>query len=246
MADLWRGIDTDNYDQAVSVQRFRSLYDNHGMKFNLVGCQVGADGANYTAVQIANSETAGLWVPFTYEFPWYQGDNPRNSLTRMRHAMSFGRPVSPDIEAPPNVVHPQGAAGLVDLMHQVKDMLVAAGLFWGWYSSPEEWGRLTGNTQEFAGDLSWSATYPYKGLPPEDFMPDWGQYPAFGGLIPVIQQYADKCYDEPTFDMNAMLVPTPPPGPSPEPTPPPPPPRFIDGIGLHWSDGAEERIWTPS
>lgn len=234
--DLWRGIDLDNWDRDVSVDRLVSLRDNHGMRFAIVGCQVGADGNNYTAAQVANSEAAGLWVPFTYEFPWYAGDSIVNSLTRMRHAMTFGRVVAPDIEAPPGLSHPTGAAGMVALMHQVKDMLVAVGLFWGWYSSPSEWRRLTGDTQDFAGDLCWSATYPYKNLPPEDFMPDWTQYPAFGGLVPVVWQYADKCYDEPTFDMNAMLAPvTPPPG--------PPDTGPVDGVGVHYAKGFHQQTW---
>lgn len=201
-----RGVDTDDYDLDVSVARFRNLYDHHGVRFNIVGCQVGADGRNYTAQQIANSHAAGLVVPLTYDFLFYAGEEGSQGLARMTHALGFGLPVAPDIEG---ADHPGGPAAMVALMHKAKALLSAAGLFWGWYSSPPEWSRLTANTQDFTGDKGWTAAYPFSTLtqavlPPPGYLPDFAKYPAFGGLLPVYWQYADTCYDEPGFDMNAM------------------------------------------
>jgi hypothetical protein len=200
-----RGTDTDNYDGAVSVGRFQTLHDLWEVRFNIVGCQVGSDGRNFTATQIANSEQAGLKVPLSYDFLHYAGEGDQAGLERMKHACGFGKPVAPDIEG---ASHPAGHYGMIELMLAAKELLVREGLFWGWYSSPPEWERLTGGTLAFAGDRGWTAAYPFSSattpvLPPVDYMPDFRQYPAFGQTLPLVWQYANICYGEPGFDMNA-------------------------------------------
>lgn len=200
-----RGIDTDNYDGPVTIARFEALRDQHAVGFNIVGCQVGSDGNNYTRGQIRNSRAAGLWVPATYDFLFYAGETDQDSLERMKHAAGFGEPVAPDIEG---ASHPGGHAGMVNLMMQAKDLLKREGLWWGWYSSTEEWDRLTGGTLAFAGDRGWTAAYPFSTatkavLPPEGYMPDFRAFPGFGQTLPIVWQYANICYGEPGFDMNA-------------------------------------------
>jgi hypothetical protein len=202
---MTRGTDTDNYDGPVSVERFRHLYDARDVRFNIVGAQTGADGANYSQVQIDNGRAAGLVVPATYDFLFYRGESGIEGLERMKHAASFGLPVIPDIEGD---AFPLTTAAVVRTMHQARDLLMGmgAGLFWGWYSSKTEWDRITGGTMDFAGDPAWAAGYPFGNgvLPPADFMPDFADLAPFGGLVPHVWQYADTCYDEPTFDMNAL------------------------------------------
>ncbi|HEY8766066.1 MAG TPA: hypothetical protein VIP09_02190 [Dehalococcoidia bacterium] len=197
MTVLLNGIDTDNYDGAVSVARFRSLYDNHAVRFNIIGLEAGMP---FAAVQRDNSLAAGLTAPFAYKFPYWEPDD----VERMKRAAGFGLPVSIDVEYGNGM--PGGWGQTVQRIQECKDVLLAEGRYWGIYSSPSEWERLTGGSMAFAGDNGWSATYPYKNLPPKGFLPDFTQFPAFGGTLSIVWQYADQCYDEPSFDMNAMEV----------------------------------------
>jgi hypothetical protein len=199
-----RGIDTDNWDGDISVARFQTLHDLHQVRFNIVGCQIGVNG-NFTRSQIDNSRAGGLLVPLAYDFLFYAGNTDQKALERMKHAAGFGELVAPDIEGD---AHPGGHAGMIDLMHKAKDLLQSEGRWWGWYSSPPEWQRLRGGTLDFAGDRGWTAAYPFSTatqavLPPESYMPDFAQAPAFGGTRPIVWQYANTCYGEPSFDMNA-------------------------------------------
>ena len=63
-----RGVDTDNYDQVVSVERFRKLHDNHGVRFNIVSLE---RGGPYAPSQKANAEAAGIVVPAGYRFLYW-------------------------------------------------------------------------------------------------------------------------------------------------------------------------------
>jgi hypothetical protein len=200
-----RGIDTDNWDGPVSTGRFQTLHDLWEVRFNIVGCQVGDDQRNYTPQQIVSSEQAGLEVPFVYDFMHYAGKTDAEDLERMKHAAGFGRPVAPDVEGD---AHAGGHLGMIQLLAEAKHQLEREGLFWGWYSSPPEWARLTGGTLAFAGDRGWTAAYPFSSatqavLPPADYMPDFAHAPAFGQTLPIVWQYANICYGEPNFDMNA-------------------------------------------
>lgn len=197
------GADTDNYDGDISVDRFRRFYGNGG-RFNIIGLEAEMP---FALPQRDNSEAAGLVVPFGYKFLYWQDDD----LDRMKEAAEkFQRPIAPDIEYGNGM--PGGVEATVERMAQAKDLLVSLGLFWGWYSSVTEWQRLTGNTQRFAGDRGWTANYPFAKLggppvlPPRDYLPDLSTFQSFGGTTLEVLQYADTCYDEPTWDMNAMRM----------------------------------------
>ncbi len=219
---LLRGIDTDNYDGAVSVARFRNLYDNHGVRFNIIGLEAGMP---YAQVQKDNAIAAGLLVPFAYKFLYWDG----NDLDRMKKAASFGVPIAIDCEYatdwdPKMVVH---------RIHEAKDALVAEGMYWGIYTGAWWWPAKTNNNQDFADDPLWHAAYPFGDgvLPPEGWLPD-GLHVDYGGWqAATVMQYADVCYDEPTFDMNAWQVDDVPP------TPPRPP--YVTHITQTFSDGTK-------
>lgn len=202
---MLRGIDTDNYDGDVSVQRFKNLYDKYEVKFNIVGCQVGQDGKNYTKGQIANSESAGLGVPFTYEFLYWDA----NDTIRMQRAASYGKPVAIDCEYS-NGMNGDPNATLSRIL-LAKETLIREGQYWGIYTGEWWWVPQTQNSTLFSGDKLWHGAYPYNRvgqppiLPPYPYLPDFATARKYGGWTrPFCWQYADICYDEPSFDMNAM------------------------------------------
>lgn len=193
-----RGIDTDNYDGDVSVERFRNLYDNHSVRFNIIGCQVGDDGKNYTNNQKANSLKAGLVVPYHYEFLYWND----NDIGRLQRAAGFGLPVLIDCETERQG---WGSQQYVERIHQGKEALIREGLYGGIYTGEWWWPGHTGNCQDFKNDVLWHAAYPFgsKHLPPEEYVLDFNTFHPYGGWTqPTIWQYADVCYDEPNFDMN--------------------------------------------
>lgn len=195
-----RGVDCDNYDGSVSVERFQSLHDNHGITFNIVGCQVGDDGANYTAIQTANCLAAGIAVPYHYEFLYWND----NDLARLQRAASFGLPVLIDCETTKSGWI---ADQYVERIHQGKEVLIKEGLYGGIYTGEWWWPGSTRNCTDFKDDSLWHAAYPYGGqvLPPEDYLVDFTKFHPYGGWThPTIWQYADVCYGEPSFDMNMM------------------------------------------
>ncbi len=194
-----RGIDTDNYDGDISVARFQNLHDNYGVRFNIVGCQVGSDGKNYTDSQKRNSLEAGIDVPFHYEFLYWND----NDLVRMKRAASFGLPVAIDCEYGNGM--PGGPQATVERIQQAKDALLAEGLYWGIYTGQWWWPGATGNSSQFATDRLWHAAYPYGNkLPPVEFLPDDLSVNYGGWTKADVHQYADTCYDEKGFDMNVM------------------------------------------
>lgn len=194
-----RGIDTDNYDGTVSVQRFRNLYDNHGVRFNIVSMERGgpfADG------QKANAEEAGMIVPACYRFLYWDNQD----LERMREACRMGLPVWIDCEWAQGMAG--GPAATVERIATARDLLKGEGLYAGIYSGRWWWQPFTNDTQVFAGDHGWGANYPFgNNLPPMDYPPDFQRLIHFGGLDFKVWQYANTCYDEPGFDMNAALEP---------------------------------------
>lgn len=233
---LARAIDTDNYDGPVAIEDFQDLHDNSGVMEAIVGCQVGRDGANYTEIQRDNARAGGLVVRFHYDFLyWANGD-----LERMKAAAGFGLPVYIDEET----VAPGWSSGqIVERIAQAKDVLIAEGLFGGHYTNPGWWQTWTGNSQLFAGDPLWLATWPYGNgvLPPIDFLPNLipGSV-SIGGMILQMQQYADVCYavSNPktrppgNFDLNVVSLP--------DPAPPAPPAPYLVRMERtdHFSDGS--------
>lgn len=191
---LFLGIDTDNYDGDISVARFKHLYDL-GVRFNIIGLEAGEP---YAKAQQQNSLAAGILVPFAYKFLYWKDDD----LDRIKQAAQFGLPVAIDVEYGDGM--PSGVVATVQRIADARQILIDAGAYWGIYSSQSEWQRLTGNSQAFAGDKCWSANYPYNALPPVGYLPDFSHFPAFGGMVGKVWQFSDKCYDELTFDMNAM------------------------------------------
>lgn len=196
------GCDTDNFDGPVSVAQYQRFYNNGG-RFCIVGCQTGTDNKNYTRLQMDNARAAGLQVPFLYEFLYWDG----NDFDRMKHAASFGLPVAIDCEWQNGM--PGGAAATVQRIQDAKALLQSLNAYWGIYTGAWWWPGNTGNSTAFAGDPLWHAAYPYgEGkLPPQGFLPDFSTFQPYGGWTkPTVQQFADVCYDEPTWDMNAMEV----------------------------------------
>lgn len=197
---LTRGIDLDNYDKAVSVERLKTLHDNYSVGFAIIGTQVGNDGANYTAVQKTNSIAAGLDVPYHYEFLYW--DN--NDLVRLQRAAGFGLPVLIDCETTsPSWIPEQ----YVERIHQGKETLIKEGLYGGIYTGEWWWPATTRNCTDFKDDVLWHAGYPYGNgkLPPENYTVDFSTFHPYGGwTVPTIWQYADTCYGESGFDMNYM------------------------------------------
>lgn len=193
-----RGCDVDNYDGPVSVERFQILHDQYNVRFNIVGCQVGDTGANYTTVQTANSLTAGIAVPYHYEFLYWND----NDVVRLQRAASFGLPVLIDCETTKSGWI---ADQYVERIHLGKETLVKEGLYGGIYTGEWWWPGNTRNCQDFKADSLWHAAYPYGGqvLPPVDYQVDFSKFHPYGGWTrPTIWQYADVCYGEPSFDMN--------------------------------------------
>lgn len=188
------GIDTDNYDGDISVARFQHLY-SLGVRFNIIGLEAGEP---YAKAQWQNSVAGGLNVPFAYKFLYWRDDD----LDRMKQAAQFGLPIAIDVEYENGMAG--GLAATVQRIADARQILIDAGVYWGIYSSQSEWQRLTGNSQAFAGDKCWTANYPYKAIPPVGYLPDFNSFPAFGGMVGKVWQFSDQCYDEPTFDMNAM------------------------------------------
>lgn len=235
-----RGIDTDNYDGPVSVDVFRDLFDNFGVRANVVGCQVGLDNANYTEIQRDNSRAAGLIVDHHYDFLYWDARGS-GDLERMKRAAGFGLPVFMDEETEGGFLvggSAWSAAQVVDRIGRARDVLISEGQWGGHYTNPGWWQRYTANSQAFAGDPLWLATWPYGNgvLPPLDYLPDFAPgTPNLGGMLIVAQQYSDVCYRGYPFDLDAFVIPDPAPAP---PTPPTPPylTRFerVD----HFSDGS--------
>lgn len=195
-----RGVDCDNYDGSVSVERFQVLHDQYNVRFCIVGCQVGDDGANYTAVQTTNSIAGGIAVPYHYEFLYWN----ENDITRLQRAASFGLPVLIDCET---VRTGWNVDRYIERIHQGKEALVKEGLYGGIYTGEWWWPGNTHNCTDFKADVLWHAAYPYgsEGLPPEDYLVDFTKFHPYGGWArPTIWQYADVCYGEPNFDMNMM------------------------------------------
>lgn len=190
------------YDGDVSPGRFRHLADTYGVRFAIVGCQVGLDGKNYTRDQMQSAMDAGLVVPAVYEFLYWNDSD----LNRIRRATQYGRPVYLDVET----YTPWGGSAVVNRIAEARDYLKSEGLYGGLYSNLNWWQTYTGNSQQFAGDNGWVANWPYAKtngtpvLPPVNYLPDPAGMESFGGLKPVVWQYADTCYDEPSFDMNSM------------------------------------------
>lgn len=193
-----RGVDTDNYDGDIAVDRFSSLGLYHSVAFNIIGLEAMMP---YARVQYDNSIASGLTVPCGYKFPYWKDDD----LERMKGAAGFGIPVAIDCEWQTGM--PGGVEATVERIHQCKDLLVSEGLYWGIYTGEWWWVPYTGNCEDFKDDNWWHAAYPYGNkLPPEDYLPDFTIN--YGGKTQAtIRQYADCCYDEPGFDMNAMSVP---------------------------------------
>jgi hypothetical protein len=203
-----RGIDTDNYDGIIPVSHFQKLHDVYGVRFNIIGLEARMPFAKQ---QQDAGYAAGIDNPFAYKFPyWTEGNGPNSDLERFKEVCAFGKPIAPDIEYEPGL--PGGGGANVERMHQIKDLLLREGLFWGWYSSPEMWRRLTNNTLDFAGDKGWSASYPFARLneavptvPPIDYMPSFDHFPSFGGTVNEIWQYANACFEDGPWhlDLNA-------------------------------------------
>lgn len=196
------GTDTDNFDGDVSVARYAAL-KAAGAAFNIVGCETGLDGKNYTALQIANSLEAGLLVPFTYKFPyWVDSD-----LDGFKRAVQFGYPVAMDLEYAEGM--PGGKDATIDRVLQIRDYLISQGMYWGRYSG--EWwlpGHM-GDVPQMRGDRYWHAGYPWGmgKLPPAGWLPDFDTFHPYCGIQrPDVIQFADICWGEPTFDLNAMFI----------------------------------------
>lgn len=195
-----RGVDTDNYDGPVSVERFKNLHDNHAVVFNIVGCQIGSDGANYTEIQTTNSRAAGIFVPFHYEFLYWTDKD--SDLERLKRAAGFGLPVLVDCETEKVGWIPDQ---FVERIHEGKDALISEGQYGGIYTGGWWWPSHTRNCTDFSTDYLWAANYVFKEgtIPPENFVVDLSTFASFGGWsVPTIWQYSDQCYDEPTFDMS--------------------------------------------
>lgn len=194
---LVRGIDTDNYDGPVSQDRFNALALFHDVKFNIIGLEAGTP---YARVQEQGTLGAGMTIPCTYKFPyWVDSD-----LERMKIAAGFGYEVAIDCEYEKGMAG--GVSATIERISKCRDVLRAEGRYWGIYTGEWWWGPYTGNSQLFKDDRLWHAAYPFGNkLPPEDYMPtlDVG----YGGWTKAtIRQYADTCYGEPSFDMNAMEI----------------------------------------
>lgn len=146
---MLRGVDTDNYDGPIPESHFRRLHDEYGIVFNIIGLEVQRP---YAKAQQQAGYAAGVDNPFCYKFLY--GAN--NDLERMKEAAGFGKPIAIDVEAELNL----GVPGNIQRIHEAKDLLIAEGLYWGIYSSPNFWQEKTNNCMDFAGDYCWTATYP--------------------------------------------------------------------------------------
>lgn len=196
MTVVW-GVDTDNYDGAVSVDRFRRLYAQ-GARFNIVSCENSTANPNVTIPQANASKEAGLAVPFSYKFPYWTP----NDIEGMKRAAGFGFPVLIDCETETTWTPER----VVNRIHECKDALLAEGRYGGIYTGEWWWPGHTRNCQDFVGDIFWHAAYPFGAgkLPPADYLPPLTNTLRYwGNTAPHIWQYADVCYGEPTFDMNA-------------------------------------------
>jgi hypothetical protein len=191
-----RGIDTDNYDDIITVSHFQMLHDVYGVVFNIIGLE---SRQQFAKSHQQNGYQAGIDNPFCYKFLY----GAANDIERLKVAAGFGKPLAVDIEAELNM----GVQANIQRMHEAKEALLQEGLFWGWYSSPNFWQVKTNNTMDFAGDKGWSATYPFNGLPPVNYLPDFSNFPSFGGLLNEVWQYSNKCYGDELgpwdLDMNA-------------------------------------------
>ena len=190
-----RGCDTDNYDQVVSVARFRKLHDDHNIRFNIVSLE---RGGPYAPSQKANCEAVGIVVPEGYRFLYWDNFD----LERMKEAAGFGLPIWIDCEWADGMTG--GPEATVERIATARDLLKSEGRYAGIYSGNWWWGPCTGGSLAFAGDWGWGANYPFgDALPPTDYEPDFANLVRFGGLDFKVWQYANNAYGEPGFDMNA-------------------------------------------
>ncbi len=200
-----RGVDADNYDGPIPVAHYQKLHDLYGVRFQILGLEAYQP---YAAIQRDNGQAGDVPTQFGYKFLYWQD----NDFERMKQAAGFGLPVAIDVEYGDGM--PGGPMATVERILQAKDVLIAEGLYWGQYSSVYKWGRLTHGTMALAGDNGWSANYPFNRisgpsvLPPVDYLPDLTTWPAFGGTIVKVAQYADVCYEDGPWhlDLNCMLM----------------------------------------
>lgn len=237
-----RGIDSDNYDGPVPASHYKRLYDEFGVRFNILGLEAQMP---YVQAQKQASIEAGLWVPGGYKFLyWVPSD-----IERMKQACAAQLKIAIDVEYPTN----WATGRVVERINQAKDVLIHEGLYGGIYSGLGPWTELTGNDPSFAGDGWWHASWPFgKGvLPPADYLPpashespNWFDLqappapgPYAGRRYFDIWQYANTCYldelGEWDFDLNAMWMD--------DPAPPQPPPEanYVTGIRMYFKDATE-------